>query len=139
VRAGGNVVDLRRLDVHAADHDDVGPLEFGRRRAADVLVDETDRPAFGHIGRDEEEALRRHEGAHALHQAVGVVERAKSGGVMREDAQHPALVPDRDRAAHTTSVCWRRHGRLPRAGTQEILAEILRLQPKGFRLLVKLL
>ena len=46
MRARGDVVDLRGLHVHAADHHDVGPCEVGRGRPADVLVDEADRPAL---------------------------------------------------------------------------------------------
>ena len=103
VRALGDIVNLRRLDVHAADQDDVGPLEFGGGRLADILVDEADRPPFRHIGRDQEQALRRHEGAHPLHQPIGVVEGAERGRVVRENAQDPASVLDWDRAAHATS------------------------------------
>ncbi len=117
MRAFGDVVDLRRLHMHAADDDDVGPFEFGRCGRADVLVDEADRPLFRHIGRDQQEPLRRHEGAHAFHQPVGVIERAERRRVMRKDTQDPALGLDWDRAAHATSDLTP-HGRPLRAGTQ---------------------
>ena len=92
-----------RLDVHAADHHDVGPFELGGGRLADILVDETDRPPFRHIGGDQQQALRRHEGAHPFHQPIGVVEGAEGGRVMRKNAQDPTSVLDWDRAAHATS------------------------------------
>ena len=47
MRARGDVVDLRRLDVHAADQHDVGPGEVGGGGRRDILVDEADRPASG--------------------------------------------------------------------------------------------
>jgi hypothetical protein len=56
VRALGDIVNLLALDVHAADQDDVGPLEFCGGRLADILVDEADRPPFRHVGRDQEQA-----------------------------------------------------------------------------------
>ena len=59
--------------------------------------------AFRHVGRDQEQALRRHEGAHPLHQPIGVVEGTERGRVMRKNAQDPASVLDWDRAAHATS------------------------------------
>ena len=103
VRALGDIVDLLALHVHAADQDDVGPFELGGGGLADILVDEADRPSFRHVRRDQEEALRRHEGAHPLHQPIGVVEGTERGRVMRKNAQDPASVLDWDRAAHATS------------------------------------
>ena len=60
-----------------------------RRRRADVFVDETDRPVRGHIGRDQQQALRRHEGLDAVGQRIGVFERAERRRVARKDAQDP--------------------------------------------------
>ena len=120
--ARGNVVDLRRLHVHAADHDDVGPFEFGGGRLADVLVDEADRPVRRHIGRDQQQTLRRHEGAHALHQPIGMIEGAEGRGVVRENAQYPPLIPDWDRRAHATSdpmSPWSLSARRGRKGSRE--------------------
>ncbi len=97
MRARGDVVDLRGLDVHAADQHGVGPGEIGVGRLADVFVDEADRPSLRHIGRGHEQALRRHERAHAFHQPVGVVEGAERGGVVRKNAQQPAPILDWDR------------------------------------------
>ena len=39
------------------------------------------------IGGDDQDALRRHEGAHAVGQLVGVLERAEGRGIARKDAQ----------------------------------------------------
>jgi hypothetical protein len=97
VCARGDIVDLRGLHVHAAHCNYVGPFEIGGRCARDVLVDEAHRPSPRKIGGDQQQALRRHERAHALHQAIGVTECAESRRVMREDAQHPALVRDGNR------------------------------------------
>ena len=55
------------------------------------------------IRRDDQEALRRHEGAYPLHQPICVVEGAERGRVVRENAQDPASILDWDRAAHATS------------------------------------
>ncbi len=56
----------------------------------------------GQIGRDQQQALRRHEGADAVGQGIGVFECAEGRGVAREDAQN---TPDRSVAfsAHRTS------------------------------------
>ena len=97
VRTRGDVVNLRGLDVHAADQHGVGPGEIGVGRLSDVLVDEADRPRLRHIGRDHQQALRRHEGAHAFHQPIRVVEGADGGGVVRKNAQQPALILNWDR------------------------------------------
>ncbi len=103
MRAVGDVVDLRGLHVHAADHHHIGPGEIGGGRGVDVFVDETDRPALRHVGGDQQQPLRRHERPHALHQPVGVVKSAEGRGVAREHTQDPPLVSDRYRTAHVTS------------------------------------
>ena len=41
-----DVADLRSLHVHATDQHGIGPGEILRFGARDVLIDETDRPAF---------------------------------------------------------------------------------------------
>jgi hypothetical protein len=97
MRARGDIVDLRRLDVHAADQHGVGPGEIGLGRVAHVLVDEADRPRLRHVGGNQQQALRRHERAHPFHQPIGMIEGAKRGGVARENAQYPAPVRDLDR------------------------------------------
>jgi hypothetical protein len=74
VRAPVDIVDLRPLDVHAAREDGVRPLEVGGRRAAHVLVDETDLPVLGQVFRDHQDALGRHERLDA-HDRIGVLER----------------------------------------------------------------
>ncbi len=100
LRAGMDVAHLRGLDVHGRDHHRVRPGEFGRGRRPDVLVDEADLPGFRHIGRDQQEALRRHEGPHPAHQPVGVVEGAEGRRVARKDTENPTLIPDRNRRTH---------------------------------------
>jgi hypothetical protein len=90
-------VDLRRLNVHAADQHSIGPGEIGLSRLADVLVDEPDRPRLRHVGGDQQQALRWHERPHPFHQPIGMIEGAKRGGIARENAQYPAPVRDWDR------------------------------------------
>jgi hypothetical protein len=65
--AARNVVNLSCLDVHAADEDDIGPGEIGGGCRRNVLVDETHRPVFRHVGRNDKQALRRHECPHVVH------------------------------------------------------------------------
>jgi hypothetical protein len=97
VCARGEVMDLRRLDVHAAHQHGVRPGQIGIARFAHVLVDESDRPLLRHVGRNQQQTLRRHERAHPLHQPIGVIEGAEGGGVVRKNAQYPAPVLDWDR------------------------------------------
>ncbi len=100
VRALGDLVDLRLLDVHARHEHRVGPGEFLRGGALDVLVDEPALPGLGHVGRDQQEALRRHEGLHAAHQRVGVGECPEGWRVGGEDAQDASLGLDGEGASH---------------------------------------
>src|SRR5262249_34959745 len=81
----------------------VRPGEIGGVGGAKILIDEADRPSLGKIGGNDQEPLRRHEGAHAPHQPVGVRERAKRMCIRRENAQDSTLVLDCDRTTHTTS------------------------------------
>ena len=95
-----NVADLRRLHVHAAHHDDIGPLEIGVARTLHVLVDEADRPALRHVGRDQQQPLRRHEGAHLVHERERVRESAERRRVGGKHAKDVASTTDRNRASH---------------------------------------
>jgi hypothetical protein len=52
--------------VHAADEDGFRPFEIFFGGDADVLVDEADLSVRRQIGRDQEQALRRHQGLHAV-------------------------------------------------------------------------
>ena len=97
-RAAGDVVNLRRLDVHAADQDGIGPGEIGGAGRPDILVDEADRPWLGHVGRDQQQALRRHEGAHPPEQVIGVGKRAERGRIGRKYAKDPAGIAGGQRA-----------------------------------------
>ena len=82
-----NIADLRRLDVHTRDQHHVCPSEIGRARRLDVLIDEAGLPGCRERGRDHQQALRRHQGADAVHERIGVLEHAERRGVAREDAQ----------------------------------------------------
>ena len=57
----------------------------GRRH---VLVDEADLPGRRHRGGDDQQPLRRHEGANAVGQRIGEFEGAERGRVARKHAQH---------------------------------------------------
>ena len=91
VRARGDVVICGACTCMPLTTTTSAHAKSAAARLADVLVDEAHRPAFRHIGRDQQQALRRHEGAHAPHQPVGMIEGAESGGVMRKNAQHPTF------------------------------------------------
>ncbi len=87
MRAAADVVHLLALDVHAADEHRFGPFEVFLGGGANVLVDEADRPVRRQIGRDQQQALRRHEGLHAVGQRIGVLERTERRRIARKDAQ----------------------------------------------------
>ena len=93
--ARGDIVHLRRLDMHAADHDDIGPGEIGSLSRRDILVDKAHRPGRRQVGGDQQEPLRRHEGAHPVHQTKGVGKRAERGRVSREDAKDASFTRGR--------------------------------------------
>ena len=95
--AAVDIPDLRRLDVHAADQHHIGPVEIGAARPRDVLVDEPHLPLRRHIGRDQQQPLRRHESAHVVHQTIGVRKRAERRRVSREHAENSACVAGRQR------------------------------------------
>jgi hypothetical protein len=63
--------------MHAADHDDIGPGEIGRLGRRDILVDEAHRPRRRQVSGDQQQPLRRHKGAHPVHQAKSVGKRAE--------------------------------------------------------------
>ena len=87
--AAGNVMNLRRLDVHAADEHGVGPGEVLGACRRDILVDETDPPWLGHIGRNQQKPLRRHERAHPPEQVISMRKRPEGrriGGKYAKDA-----------------------------------------------------
>ena len=87
MRAAADVVHLLALDVHAADEHRLRPFEIFFGGGANVFVDEANRPVLRKIGRDQQQALRRHEGLDACGQGIGVFECTKRGGIAREDAQ----------------------------------------------------
>ena len=87
------------LDVHAADEHRVRPVELALRGRADILIDEPNFPMFRQIGRDQQDALRRHECLHA-HQLVGMLEGAEGRCVARKNAQDAACMSDDDLASH---------------------------------------
>ena len=104
VGARADVLDLRLLDVHAAHQHHVGPGEVGLGRARDVLVDEAHRPGVRHVGGDQQEPLRRHEGAHPAHQRKGMLERAERRRVGGKHAEDAALAPNGNRRTHSVPV-----------------------------------
>ena len=55
---------------------------------------------LGQIGGDEQQALRRHERAHAFHQVVSMIEGPEGWRVARENAQDAAPIVDRNGGAH---------------------------------------
>ena len=87
MRAAADVVHLLALDVHAADEHGFRPFEVFLGGGANVLVDEADRPVLREIGRDQQQALRRHERLHAVGQRIGVLERTERRRIARKDAQ----------------------------------------------------
>ena len=87
MRAAADVVDEATLDMHAADEHRIGPQEVGVRCLSDILVDKTNVPMRREVGRDHEQALRRHERLGVVSKMVGVFERAKGRLVMRKHAQ----------------------------------------------------
>ena len=99
VGAAPDVLDLPPLHMHAADEHHLGPGEIvvaGRRH---VLVDEADLPGRRHRGGDDQQALRRHEGADAIGQRIGEFERAERGRVARKHAQDaPSVTACKHRA-----------------------------------------
>ena len=98
-----NVTNLRRLHMHAADHDRIGPREIGDCRTRDILVDETDRPGLRQIGRKHQKSLRRHEGMHVVEQGEGVREGAEGRRVGWKDAQDLAGGLNLDRTAQSVT------------------------------------
>jgi hypothetical protein len=94
VCARGDIVDLRGLHVHAAHCNNIGPFGIGGRCARDVSVDEAHRPSPRKIGGDQQQALRRHEGAHALHQAIGVIERIAMAKLAKPNPKDRQLLLD---------------------------------------------
>jgi len=93
--------------LHAADEYGFRPFEVRRGGRGNVFVDEADRPIGGQIGRDQQQALRRHEGLNAVGQRIGVFQRAERGRIAREHAQN---APYRLNAlgSHRTSSEWQR-------------------------------
>ena len=87
MRAAADVVHLLALDVHARDEYRFRPLEVFLRGRADILIDEADLPIFRQIGRNQQQALWRHKGLHAVGEGVGIFERTESRRVARKHAQ----------------------------------------------------
>jgi hypothetical protein len=87
MRPAADIVHLLTLDMHATDEHRVRPFEVFLGGGTEVFVDETDRPVRGQIGCDQQQALRRHEGPHAVSQGIRVLERAERRRVARKDAQ----------------------------------------------------
>src|SRR5665213_3578179 len=93
MRAPADIVHLLTLDMHAAHQHGFRPFEIFRRRFADILVDEADRPMLGQIGRDQQQPLWGHKRLDAGGQWVGILERAKRRRIAWKDAQNAPHVP----------------------------------------------
>ncbi|KAH2776557.1 hypothetical protein KXW38_010149, partial [Aspergillus fumigatus] len=93
VGAPADVVHLLALDVHPADEHGFRPFEFLPRGAPEVLVDELHLPIRRQVGRNQQQALRRHEGADAIRQRIGMLECPERGGVAREHAENSSGRP----------------------------------------------
>ena len=88
MRAVADIVHLLALDVHAADEHRLRPFEILPGGTAEIFVDEADLPMRRQIGRDHEQALRRHEGLDAVGERIGIFERPESRCVARKHQQN---------------------------------------------------
>src|SRR5438552_2757890 len=78
--------------MHAADEDGVGPGQLLLSGRPDGFIDYPYLPSLRQIGGDHENALRRHKGAHPIHQRIGVLERAEGWRIARKDTENaPAM------------------------------------------------
>src|SRR5262249_54520215 len=75
------------LDMHAADEHRIGPSEVLGLCWIDVLVDKPDLPTRRQRCRDHQQSLRRHEGAQAAGNVVGVFKRTQGRLVARKYAK----------------------------------------------------
>src|SRR5262249_18528517 len=91
--------------VHAADEHGVGPGKVLVLRRLHVLVDEAHLPGPRQHGGDHQQALRGHEGAHAIGQRVGVLECAESGRVAWKHAENTPYPVVTRRIHGTTRRC----------------------------------
>src|ERR671919_1520657 len=90
-----DALEVRTLNMHAADENHIGPLIISRCCRADVLVHEADVPLARQVGGDDQETLRRHEGPHAPQKGIGMMKGAKGAMVLGKDAQHaPSMMWD---------------------------------------------
>ena len=87
MRPAADIVHLLALDMHTTDEYRVRPFEVFLRGRTEVFVDETDRPVRRQIGRDQQQALRRHEGPDTVGQGIRVFERAERRRIARKNAQ----------------------------------------------------
>ena len=88
--------------MHAADKDNVGPGKVGVRGPLDILINETDLPALRQISSDDQQTLRRHEGAYARHERKGVSESAEGRRVRRKNAKDVTTFFDGNGAAQAS-------------------------------------
>ena len=88
VGAAADVDDPGALDMHAADEHRVGPGKVLRLCRVYVFVDEPDLPAGRHRRRDDQQALRRHEGTQIAGNVIGIVERTQGWFIAGKDAQN---------------------------------------------------
>src|SRR5579875_18986 len=85
-----NILDSAALDVHAADENRVRPGKVIGGGVTHVFVNEADYPALRKDCRDEEQTLRRHEGANTIRQRIGVFKGAKGRHIARKHTEDVA-------------------------------------------------
>src|ERR1700722_13190520 len=93
-----DITNLRQLNVHAANENDIGPRKGRWICALDILVDEPDLPALGQIGSDDQYTLRGHEGAYARYELKRVSKSAEGRSIGRKDAKDISGMRDGNRA-----------------------------------------
>ena len=130
VGAAADPDDALALDMHPADKHRIGPGEIRRRGLAHVFVDEPHFPRRRQIGGNDEQALRRHERPHPIHQRIGILERAERRRIAREDAKDAPDVTHGHLASHSpdcpylvfaaTRFYARRRGYVPHAARRTV-------------------
>src|ERR1700679_1127319 len=90
--------------MHAANENDIGPGKVRRRCALDILIDETDLPALGQIGSDDQQTLGWHKRAYTGHECKRMRESAEGRRVGRKDAKDISAMLDGDSTVQTNPL-----------------------------------
>src|SRR6266481_1084937 len=94
--------------MHAADEDGVGPGQLLLAGRPDVFIDYPYLPARRQIGGDDENTLGWHEGAHPIHQRIGVLERAEGWRIARKDTENAPMMAYPNLALHDLALQYSR-------------------------------